>query len=236
MNECFQIKSAEELIKLLEKDGKKPPLYDFDYQLQTNYGFVFNLADNKVIFLPNNFRDNGLIFENKKCFQEVLDSDEFPLENPERTLYDTEIEGIKRINEQIGFYHSYLNTILKLDYSEINQEAAHSYLKKIIGRTIKKITTHKDIIALIAVFGELIRKEVNGNWVIEKWYGTYNPHFKPRILNSKKRLIFVDDIILSQIKWKVSDIQYILGSAQVKEGLILMSKRSKHHECIILGN
>jgi hypothetical protein len=236
MQECFQIKSADDLIKILEKDGKSPPLYDFDYQLQTNYGLVFNLTNNKVIFLPNNFRDKGLIFEDNNCFKQVIHADKFPLENPERTLYDTEIEGIKIINEQIGFYHSHLNTILKFDYPEINQEIAQLYLKKIIGRTIKKLTTHKDIIALIAVLGELIRKEVNGKWVIEKWYGTYNPHFKPRILNNKQRLIFIDDIILSQIKWKVSDTQYILGSAHVKEGLILMSKRSEQHECIILGN
>ena len=204
MQDCFQIKQSQELIDYLKTNENIDPFDDeFGYQLQTNYGFVYNLKSGQVVFIPNNFRDNGLLFQDEKCFKRFVDADKFPIENPDKNLYDTEIDKIKTINKQIEFYHTHLNTVLKLDFPEISREAAQAYLKKIVGRTIKKLTTNADLVGLIAVFGEIIRKEIDGKWVIEKWYGTYNPHFKPRILTSDNKLIFIDDTLLIQLKWKV---------------------------------
>lgn len=231
MQNCFEIKKSKELIEFLKTKEKKDAFYDFDYQMQTNYGFVYNLKGGQVIFIPNDFRNNGLIFKTKKCFNKYVDDDKFPIQNPEQSLYDTEIDRIKTINKQIDFYRNHLNTILKFDYAEISREAAQAYLKKVIGRTIKKLTTHTDLIGLIAIFGEVIRKEIGGKWVIEKWYGTYNPHFKPRILTKDKKLIFIDDTILGKVKWKVSFADFIFKDT---EGIIDMKTRSKHQHCRIL--
>jgi len=231
MPDCFEIRSSEKLLEELEVAGIKEPLENFDYQLKTNYGFVFNLKNGKVIFIPNNLRAQGLLCDSQKCFDQIVKADRFPMENPERNLYDTEIERIKTINKQIEFYQQHLNTVLKFDFPEISREAAQAYLKKIIGRTIKKLTTHTDLMAVIAVFGELIRREIDGKWVIEKWYGTYNPHFKPRVLTKDDKLIFIDDDILGKIKWKISDSDMIFDGA---EGVMDIKERSKHHECTII--
>ena len=58
MQDCFQIKTSQELVDYL-KTGENIDAYDdFGYQLQTNYGFVYNLKSGQVAFIPNNFRDD----------------------------------------------------------------------------------------------------------------------------------------------------------------------------------
>jgi hypothetical protein len=228
---CFQIKKSQELIDHLKTHENIDVLYDFEYQLQTNYGYIYSLKDGQVAFIPNNLRDNALLFINNKCLDQFVKADKFPIENPGTLLYDTEIDRIKTINKQINFYHNHLNTVLKFNFSEINRSSVQAYLKKIIGRTIKKLTTNTDLIGLIAVFGEVIRKEINGTWVIEKWYGTYNPYFKPRILTADKKLIFIDDMLLVQLKWEVSQTDSLFNKT---EGLIDLKTRNKYHKCKIL--
>ncbi|HEX8278454.1 MAG TPA: hypothetical protein VF540_07150 [Segetibacter sp.] len=231
MEDCFQIKKTEELIDYLKTNENIDVFNDFGYQLQTNYGFVYNLKNKEVAFFPNNFRGDGLLFQDEDCFQQFVAADKFPIDNPEKSLYDTEIDRIKKINKQIDFYRIHLNTVLKFDFPEISREAAQAYLKKVIGRTIKKLTTNTDLVALIAVFGEIIRREIDGKWVIEKWYGTYNPHFKPRILTKDKKLIFIDDTLLIQIKWKVSETDRIFKDT---DGIVDLKTRKEYHKCEIL--
>jgi hypothetical protein len=233
MQDCFEIKKSQELIDYLKSMDNKDAHDDFDYQLETNYGFVYRLKNGQVIFLPNNFRNDGLIFKDDQCFNYFLKVDKFPIENPGTDLYDTEIERIKTINRQIDFYHQHLNKVLKFDFRELDQEAAQAYLKKIIGRTIKQLTTNTDLMALIAVFGEMIRRQINGKWVIEKWYGMYNPHFKPRILDQNNMLIFVDDGVLGNVKWKISFIDMILDHT---EGVLSLQETQQYHECFVLND
>jgi len=223
------IKDVLELVdylKLFNKDAFE----DFDYQLPTNYCFVFNLDNDKIVVIPNNFSGLGLLIENQKTLDLFIKNEKFPIENPEQDLYDLEISKIKNIPNEINYYQLHLNLILNFKFTELNKEVISIYLKKIIGRTIKKLTTDKDIVALIIVIGEVLRREINGKWVIEKWFGTYNPKFKPRILNMNSELIFIDDLVWSTIKWKVSDIEEIL---RVREGIAL-KERNKHHPSQIL--
>jgi hypothetical protein len=230
MKNCIQIKDSQELIDYLQSHGKDEA-FDFDYQLETNYGFVYTLPSGAVVFIPHNFQGDGFLFDDKECFDKIIEADKFPIENPQKDLYDTEIDSIKTINKQIDYYRNHLNAILKLDFPEINQEFAQVCLTKVIGRTIKQLTTHTDLVGLIAIFGEIIRKEIGGKWVIEKEYGTYNPYFKPRILTPDKKLIFIGEQILGNVKWKVSLIDTILKNTA---GDIDLETRSKDHECIIL--
>src|SRR5690348_10681183 len=172
MPTCYEIKKASDLINYLINFEKRDLAYGFDYQLQTNYGFVYNLKDGKVIFLPNNFQGDGIIFDSQNCFKETLDSDYFPIENPNKTMFDVERERILQIHKNIDFYQDHLNNVLKFDFKNIDREVGQAYLKKIVGRTIKKLTTPTDVIALIAAVGKIIKKEKNGKWFLLKRYGT----------------------------------------------------------------
>jgi hypothetical protein len=229
MEKNYLIKDVSELVDYL-KLFKKDAFEDFDYQLQTNYCFVFNLDNGQIVIIPNNFSGLGLLIENKETLNLFIKNDRFPIENPEQDLYDLELTIIKNIPNEINACQLHLNTILDYKFTELNKEVIGIYLKKIIGRTIKKLTTDKDVIALIIVIGEVLRREINGKWAIEKWYGTYNPKFKPRIVNMNSELIFIDDLVWSNIKWKISDIEMIMCE---REGIALKD-RNKFHQCTLL--
>ena len=231
MKDCYQIKSASYLIKFLKQNGIKDLVWESNYQVQTNFGFIYNLKDGKKVFLPNDFKNKGLIFSNAQCLKKVIASDIFPIENPHPNLYEIEIDNIRQINRKISYYIDHLAKILKLDYSGLNREYCQKCLSKIIGRYIKKITSEKDLVALIAIIGELVRKEVDGYWMLEKWYGLYNPYFIPKILNKKKKVISVNDRVLSLVKWRIAKIDFILGDI---EGLLSFKQVAKYHECIVL--
>jgi len=61
-----------------------------------------------------------------------------------------------------------LNRILKFDFPEITKEAAQAYLKKVLRRKIKKLTSGTNIVALISVIGELVKAAAIGRWLLEK--------------------------------------------------------------------
>jgi hypothetical protein len=230
MENCFKIKKVSELEDYLIKYDLRDP-NDFDYQLQTNRGLVYELKNGEFIFIPGDFTSEGLLLKNKECFKEIVENDAFPFENPDKDLFQTEIERIKSINKNIEFYKDHLNKTLKFNFQELTREAAQAYMKKIIGRSIKKLTTNTDLVALIAIIGEIFKREIEGMWVLEKWYGLYNPYYIPCILTKRNKLIFIGDTILTQLKWKVSSIDLIFNK---KEGSIDLKERGKHRACFIL--
>jgi hypothetical protein len=160
----FEIKSNDELCDYIEAQGREVSM--FDYQLKTNLAFIYELSNNETVMLSGSLNYDGIIFYSKSYFLETLRKDEFPIANPEKDLFEYEKERIINIHQQVDFYKSYLNEKFKLGFSEITKESALVYLKKIVGRTIRKMSTDTDVVALIAIFGELIRKETNGKWIL----------------------------------------------------------------------
>lgn len=226
----YTIIASDKMLSYLRKNGRKDYL-DFDLQLQTNYGFVYYLKSKEVVFVPNNFKNDAILFENKKNYQKTIDSDFFPIENPEQNLYDIELDRIRSINKQIEFYQNHLNTVLNFQFKTVDVDTAQAYMKKIIGRKIKKLTTETDLVALIAIIGEIMRKRIKGKWLLEKWYGMYNPYYMPRILDTSKKIIHINDYVLTSVKWNNANVEQQLKRT---EGILTLKKTRMHHECIIL--
>ena len=145
MERRFHIKDSQELIHYLVSLGRKA-VFDFDYPLKTNCEFVYILSNGEVIFLPNTLQGPGFLFDDEKCFDRVIEADQFPIDESPKSLYLTEKYRIITINKQIDFYRDHLNALLKFDFREGNREAAQAYLNKVIGRTIKNLTTHTDLV------------------------------------------------------------------------------------------
>lgn len=215
MQDCYQIKKPKELIDYLKKQGRDA-FHDFDYQLQTNYGFVHELKSGEVIFFDNHFKHKAILFANKKCFKDILKKDHFPVDNPEMDMFEIEGDRMKTFHLQADYFRNHLNTILKFDFPEITKEAAQAYLKKVIGRSIKKLTTPNDVVALISVIGELIKKEINGKWFLVKSYGMYNPIFEPNIVSSAGNVFLISSNIIGKVKWRVSSLDNIFIDAHSK--------------------
>lgn len=208
MSECYQIKSAEELIDYLKILGRDAIL-DTDYQLQTNCGWVHELENGQIAFFTNNFQHQAILFDNNKCFDNIVSQDKFPVDNPEQEIFDIESDRIKKFHLQADHYRKHLNTVLKFDFPEITKEAAQAYLKKVIGRKIKTLTTGSDVVALISVIGELVKAETGGKWFLEKRYGTYNPIYEPSILTSEGNVYKMSSRIMGKIKWRTSNLEDI---------------------------
>ena len=64
-----------------------------------------------VVFIPNNMNDDGVLFDNKLCFDEIVRNDKFPIENPGEDMFDMEEERIKSFHLQADYYRDYLNDI-----------------------------------------------------------------------------------------------------------------------------
>jgi hypothetical protein len=45
MQDCFEIKKSQDLVDYLKATENKDAYDDFDYQMQTNYGFVYSLKN-----------------------------------------------------------------------------------------------------------------------------------------------------------------------------------------------
>lgn len=208
MKDCYQIKEPEELADYLKKLGRDA-FHDWDYQLQTNYGFVHKLKNGQVAFFDNHYNQKAILFETEKCFDDVIKSDRFPIDNPEQEMFDIEGERIRTFHLQADHYRKHLNTVLKFDFLEITKEAAQAYLKKVIGRKIKTLTTGTDVVALVSVIGELVKQETKGKWFLEKRYGTYNPIYEPNIMTSDGNVFFVSSNIIGKVKWRVSSLEHI---------------------------
>ena len=71
MPDCYQIKKPEELTEYLKMQGRDA-FDDFDYQLQTNYGFVHELPNGQVAFFDCHFNHKAILFDTKKCFDDVI--------------------------------------------------------------------------------------------------------------------------------------------------------------------
>ena len=208
MNECYEITTPKKMIAYLKKLGRDA-FYDFDYQLPTNYGIVHELKTGEVVFFDNHFKHKAILFSNKKCFKDIIKKDRFPVDNPDKDFFEVEEDRMKTFHRQADYYRNYLNKTLRFEFEEITKEAAQAYLSKVIGRSIKKLTTPTDIIALICVIGELVKKETNGKWFLGKRYGLYNPIYEPNLVTGSGNVFFISNEILGLVKWRVAKLENI---------------------------
>jgi len=200
--ECAKIKSLEEIKDYLLTHHKT--LRDYDDHLSKGYGTIYKLSTGEVILTPTLSRSGSkcLLFTNEECFLECLRNESFPIENEDKEIFEYDLEGQRNIHKNISKYHGYLNKRLKLNYLSLDRSNIREYYEGVLK--LKK-KTQEDILALGAVMGELWRKELNGKWILEKWYGTYNPYYKPLIVYSDNKLQSPYDKLIGMLKWKEKD-------------------------------
>ncbi len=136
MEKNYLIKDVSELVDYL-KLFKRDAFEDFDYQLQTNYCFVFNIENGKIVVIPNNFSGLGLLIENQETLDLFIKNDYFPIENPEQDFYDLEISRIKNIPNEINACQQHLNFILNFKFTELNKDVVSIYQKKLSVEQLK---------------------------------------------------------------------------------------------------
>jgi hypothetical protein len=128
-----------------------------------------------------------------------------------------ELDAAINFHLQADYYRQYLNKILKFDFPVITKEATAAYLKKVVGRAIRRLTTETDVIALISVIGELVKAEVGGQWfMIDRlsFDEPYHTVYEPAIRTSQDTVFLISTQIFGMVKWKVTTIENIFISAR----------------------
>jgi hypothetical protein len=128
-----------------------------------------------------------------------------------------ELDEARTFHLQADYYRQYLNSVLKFDFPEITKEAATAYLKKAVGRAIRKLTTEADVIALIAVIGELVKTEVGGQWFLidrQSFEAPYRTVYEPAIRTENDTVFLISSAIFGKIKWKTANLDTIFIAAR----------------------
>lgn len=177
---CFRIKKVYELKEDLKADSRE--WINFDEQLKTNSAFIYYLKSGQVILLPNDVlnESQGILFEDKTCYLKYLDSDRFPIENPEKPVYDKCQEDILNITNNINKILNHLHSLTGgTPLKEYNINDLNEMLKKL--RKIKKALSLKEKLYMALALGEYVRRVNNGVWLAIKYYGKYNPYYVPAL-------------------------------------------------------
>jgi hypothetical protein len=114
-----------------------------------------------------------------------------------------ELDAAITFHLQADYYRQYLNKILKFDFPVITKEATAAYLKKVVGRAIRRLTTETDVIALISVIGELVKAEVGGQWfMIDRlsFDEPYHTVYEPAIRTSQDTVFLISTQIFGMVK------------------------------------
>lgn len=202
---CYEIKSREELFVYLIDNGVDYINNSNRYQLRTNFCEVHELKNGKVCVFPTVGGKNtmGLLLNSKECLQNLIENDLFPLENNQKTYFDSEPKICRNFKEDIPLLKSHSDSLLGrvsnfLDIVEL-ENLFETIKKKKGNRNLKPI----DFLSMGAMLGEKIISENQGyKWILKKVYGTWNPYFEPLILTNNNKVIRIFDLLLDNMDWK----------------------------------
>jgi hypothetical protein len=178
LNQKYGIQRVGHLIDYLVFNQKE--LYnDCNRQLPTNHAYVYYLDNGEVLVFPNGYlpKAEGLLLENKAILDEMLENDRFPIENPEKTIFEYERDALFTL-PNIAYFKNHLDE--KLNINEIlDKTTIQKYYAGVLKWSKSKKALPLDFVALCVLFGELVRQEKGGQWVLLKRYGVFNPYFIP---------------------------------------------------------
>lgn len=190
---------------------------DFEYTLPTNLNFAFKIPTGEMILLPNNFssdiqNNEGLIFKNSQCLDKYVEQDLFPITNKQNRIEESFQIEITDINNQISNLVGYTINFLKINISvdKISSETLGSLLLEL--KNNKSKMNKKEFVYTALILGEFIRQKTDGNWILIKQYGQFNPYYIPGILYPNGGVVQIDDHCESFLETSSSLSDFLLFS------------------------
>ena len=194
MKNCFEIIPYQDAI--IELNTFEKGVYDCDYQLKNvNFGFIFELEKDKILFLPSNRIDvplsqlKGIIFSSVECLDNCIKNKSFPIENPNMTVYENYQDSLFNLKNNSQLYiKSLVEKELGYKIDQFNFDELNGLRNFIKGRKTSKLTAI-DYFIFYLCLGETLKSFYNGQWVLEEDYGVYNPYYVPIVLVDDAKLI-----------------------------------------------
>jgi hypothetical protein len=176
MGQDYKIMSDIELLSMIDDMNEQ-----FEYYDKETMAKIFR-ANNKGFILLPAVGKKGLFANEQSVLDSILKSGVIPIEEENLNLFQKEKRRLEKINDNVDYYLADLNN--KLQTTITTDAEIDASLYKIINKKIKSIQPEEAyqsyFIPLGIVVGEIIRREVNGEWKLDKEYG-YNPYYVPYV-------------------------------------------------------
>lgn len=197
--ECFKfIASFEDGVSYINHFGKTLDNPDVSF-IYRNNGLVWVLENGEYAFCPNiGYWSEGsnmqwIIFKNKECFNEVIDSNEWPLMNSPNTLWEQYSKHFLDLSSNdISFFKSHLENKFQLTLYPLTMEKLELLRNKVFlpDRQFEEL----DALFFYILLAEYIRVRDDCKWVLLKEYGPYSSYFFPMLHKKDSKKITLRNI------------------------------------------
>jgi hypothetical protein len=188
---CYKIHSVLDLKMILQKNIKT--WRNFDEQLSTNNALIYFLSTDEVILIPSHVLDDdlGILFDSKECYKAYLEKDDFPIENPDKSIHEQYKHEVENIQNKVHNILTYLKRLSNSDsLTDLQNIIQLAELLENV-RAVKSKLSAKDRLYAALGLGEYLRRVNNGEWLLLKFYGKYNPYYEPAILYPNGKFLLV---------------------------------------------
>lgn len=200
MNNCYNIKSQQYLFDIIKKE-KLDILSDSKTVSKFRTSRAYYLKDGSIIIVPNVVypKCDGLWVKSQSCYDQLLESDYLPIENPDKNLFEFDKVRIANIPNSVPYFIQYLNNRIGLQNITVDKENYKYYYNGVLKLYNSKGYSPKDALALLVIAGEILRIEKKAKWVLKKEDGVFNPFYEPAILLNDDRFIDLSFVVLNRL-------------------------------------
>lgn len=176
MAQQYEVKDVHELIKIMDKYDAQ----DID-QLEYNDAIIYELSNGKLILAPG-IGPEGILFHDRTALEAMVASKEFPVKG-EGGMFEEEQDKIgsrEALLPNIAVFQDTLEQVLDMTI-DLNGNAHHlDKMTDKISAYGKEAFGQQYFMELGVVFGEMVRRKIEGSWTFGKQY-TMNPYYIPSV-------------------------------------------------------
>jgi hypothetical protein len=216
--ECFIILDGQSVENYLHENSNKILT---KFYLNNNC-LIYFLSSGKVVLSPEFYLNKdlkGIVFNDKKCYEDCIDKDQYPIENNPIEVAEKYKNFIEKINTEID------NILVELSAKFLPQGKSISNeveLSQILTILHKKKLAQKDLFFAAMALGEYVRRVNHGRWIILKKYGTYNPYYIPAIIYDDNSIFLLWEFLPTFFKNSTSTPEIFASLPYIKDpGLTL---------------
>ena len=184
---CYKILPFAEAEKIIKSGGRSA--LDYDFQLKNASAVVHRLNGGIVILTSGSLinEEESLIFNNYDCFDSFLQEEVFPIENPNKDLWEFEQENLKNLPVSLPYFMDALNE--QFHIVDLNENSLSSLTREI--RLAKRENlSEKEIISTTVLVCEFLRRNNKWEWLYKKNYGAFNKYLVPILYDPENQLVF----------------------------------------------
>ena len=164
-----------------------------------NNGHVIILENGEYVFIPN-YRDFPnfiaeivIVFSSKECFEEIYNTDNWPILYEPRTIFEKLSTEMVYFPENIQFFKNVIEkefNIQIISGTVEELESIRSLVSKVLKKTKLNLNDHLVLLSYYIFIAEIIKLKTASKWILLKDYGAYGPFYFPTLKKENGRILF----------------------------------------------